>query len=380
MKNGKSQKEKGKKIVFNAALILCFFIGAYAGGYVCGNILAAVDNGEVNTGVLLLGLLAVIYLSTFLHIIIHESGHLVFGLATGYRFSSFRISGLMLAKINGKLCLKRHKVAGTGGQCLMAPPETENGKIPYVMYNLGGVLLDMTVSLACMAVYFFARPESVFLSSSLLVFAVFGIVLSFINGIPVSNGLMVNDGGNIVQLSKSEKARKSFWYQLKIYSELSEGVRLKDMPEEWFPIPEGEDLKNGLVCATGVFACNRLFDYKNFDAARELIDKLTDENAGTIGIHKNQLVCDKIFCELIGYNNPEVINELLDKPQKSFMKSMKDNPSVIRTNYALALLHEKDKEKAENFKMKFDKREKNYAFAADIQSERELIEIVEQMV
>lgn len=377
MKKSKNKKEKGKKIVLSVGLTLSFFAGCYMGGYVSGSIMASLEGSEVNDGTLLFCILGMLYLGAFLHIIIHEAGHLIFGLATGYRFSSFRVGGIMLAKINGKLCLKRHKVTGTGGQCLMAPPEMKDGEIPYVLYNLGGVLVDMAVSLVPLAVFIFAKPESVILSLALLMFAVYGIVFSLFNIIPLGS-LTVNDGGNILQLRKSEAARKSFWYQLKIYAELSEGVRMKDMPEEWFPVPEGEDLKNGMACATGVFACNRLFDEHNFDAARELMDKLLDEESGTVNIHRSQLVCDKIYCELIGENNPEVINELLDKSQKSFMKSMKNNPSVIRTSYALALLHEKDTEKAAKIKKKFDAREKTYAFTADMQSERELIGIAEK--
>ena len=39
----------------------------------------------------------------FANIIVHEGGHLVCGLLSGYGFSSFRIGSLMLVKIDGKL-------------------------------------------------------------------------------------------------------------------------------------------------------------------------------------------------------------------------------------------------------------------------------------
>ena len=41
----------------------------------------------ISLAVLLLGM----YIGIFLHIVIHEAGHLVFGLKSGYQFSSFRI-------------------------------------------------------------------------------------------------------------------------------------------------------------------------------------------------------------------------------------------------------------------------------------------------
>lgn len=378
MKDGKNKSKKSKKFGLTLFWALPFFSGAFVGGYIFGKVIGNVGETNSNLFLVLLFIAAVVEISTFLHIIVHETGHLIFGLATGYRFLSFRISGIMLAKIEGKFCLKRHKVTGTGGQCLMAPPDMNNGKVPFVLFNLGGVLFDTIVTLICVIVLLVLKPESVFVKAGIELFIFFGILLGFLNGIPIKNDFITNDGSNIMLFKKDEKALRSFWCQLKIYEEISKGKRLKDMPKDWFTIPEGEELKDGMSCAMGVFACNRLLDEKNFDAASELIDKLIDDDAGTIGIHRNELVCDKIFCELIGGNNPEVIKKLLDKSQKKFMKSMKDTPSVIRTNYALALLYEKDKIKAEKIRNQFEKREKSYAYSADMQSERELIDIAKQ--
>ena len=59
---------------------------------------------------------------------------------TGYKFNSFRIFSVILIKQNEKLKIKNISLAGTGGQCLMSPPELIDGKMPYVLYNLGGVI------------------------------------------------------------------------------------------------------------------------------------------------------------------------------------------------------------------------------------------------
>ena len=70
----------------------------------------------------LVGLFVGMYAAMFFHMIVHEAGHLVFGLLTGYKFSSFRILSFLWQKEDDGLKLKRLKVAGTAGQCLMAPP------------------------------------------------------------------------------------------------------------------------------------------------------------------------------------------------------------------------------------------------------------------
>ena len=56
-----------------------------------------------------------------LQIVLHEGGHLLFGLLSGYRFVSFRIFNWTLIRQEGKFRLKRFGIAGTGGQCLMFP-------------------------------------------------------------------------------------------------------------------------------------------------------------------------------------------------------------------------------------------------------------------
>ena len=96
---------------------------------------------------LLVAALVFVYIATLLHTIIHEGGHLVFGLLTGYKFISFRVGSFMLKKEDKKLVFKRFTLAGTGGQCLMSPPELKNERMPYVMYNLGGALMNIVFSI-----------------------------------------------------------------------------------------------------------------------------------------------------------------------------------------------------------------------------------------
>ena len=74
---------------------------------------------------------ALLYLFFFLHIIIHEAGHLVFGLISGYRFLSFRIFSIIFVKVDGHIVRKRYSLRGTAGQCLMYPPKEEcDGSFP----------------------------------------------------------------------------------------------------------------------------------------------------------------------------------------------------------------------------------------------------------
>ena len=89
----------------------------------------------------------VAYFAYHIQILIHELGHLVFGKLSGYKFSSIRLGSIMLIKKKNKYKIKTLKIIGTGGQCIMNPPELdENDDYPATLYNLGGSLLNLIVS------------------------------------------------------------------------------------------------------------------------------------------------------------------------------------------------------------------------------------------
>ena len=322
-------------------------------------------------------MLVFLYLAWFIHIVIHESGHLIGGLLSGYTFSSFRIGSFMLLKENGKLVSKRLKIAGTGGQCLMAPPEMVDGKFPVVLYNMGGSVMNLFVSLLFVPVLI-AAPKAGFLALFSFLMIGMGIISGLGNGIPMHTKTVDNDGYNAISLGKSKDAMRAFWLQMKMNEQLSKGLRLKDMPDEWFQMPSDEAMKNNLVAAIGVSVCNRLMDQHCFEEADSQMAHILSIESGMIGLHRNLVICDRMYHELIHENRFEVVASFYTKEQQKFMKAMRTFPSVIRTEYAYALLVEKDQGKAAKAMEAFDKVAKTYPYPNDINSERELIQFAEE--
>ena len=322
-------------------------------------------------------MLVLLYFSWFLHIVIHEAGHLICGLLTGYSFSSFRIGSIMLLKENGKLVSKRLKIAGTGGQCLMAPPEMVDGKFPVVLYNMGGSVMNLLVSLLFVPVLI-AAPKGGFLALFSFLMIGMGIISGLGNGIPLHTKTVDNDGYNAISLGKSKDAMQAFWLQMKMNEQLSKGLRLKDMPDEWFQMPSDEAVKNNLVAAIGVSVCNRLMDQHCFEEADSQMAHILSIESGMIGLHRNLVICDRMYHELIHENRPEVVASFYTKEQQKFMKAMRTFPSVIRTEYAYALLVEQDQGKAGKAMEAFEKVAKTYPYPNDINSERELIQIAQE--
>ena len=325
--------------------------------------------------ILFLFLIPSVYLAILIQIVIHEAGHMIFGLLTGYRFSSFRIFNFMLLSEGGKLCMKRLSIAGTGGQCLMAPPDLKNGRLPVLLYNFGGAILNLITGILFFCLSMLV-PETSFFSMFLLVLALTGVAFAVINGLPLRIGPVDNDGCNALSLMHSQAAQRAFWIQLKANDEVSRGTRLKDMPGEWFTVPEDDAMKNSIIASAGVLACSRLMDEHHFQEAERLMKHLLGIESGIADLYRFMMTCDRIYVKLISGSRGDDPESLLTKEQKKFMKAMKNYPSVLRTEYALALSAEKGE--AKKVQKQFDKISKSYPYPCEIDGERELMRIAEE--
>ena len=304
--------------------------------------------------------------------VIHEGGHLVFGLLTGYKFSSFRIMSFMWVKEEGKIKFCRFSLAGTGGQCLMSPPPLVDGRMPIVLYNLGGAVFNLLVAIVCFVIYFICPNHVVVAPAALSLF------FALQNGVPIHTDLIDNDGYNALSLGKSQEAMRAFWTQLSVADAQTRSLRLKDMPSEWFYMPNSTAMDNGIVAANGVFFCNRLIDEGKFAEADEQISYLISSKNAVSGLHKNLLICDRIFCELIGECRLATVDKLMSSELKKFMLAMKKFPTVMRTEYVYALLYERNTDKARRIRENFERVTEKYPYKADLDAERELMDLARQ--
>lgn len=324
---------------------------------------------DVNFFVLIL----IFFVSMYLQMIIHELGHLVGGLMSGYKFSSFRVGSSMIVKDQGKLAFRKLKLAGTGGQCLMKVPDMKDGEYPFKLYNLGGSLLNALVGAACMIIYFLvdAGPVS---GSFLAIMGIVGILVAVVNGIPLQNGLVANDGYNTKMLQENEKARRAFWIQIKVNEMIADGYALQEMPEEWFEMPSEEDMQNPMIASLAVFRCNRLLNEMRLNQAYKEMNEILEKQNGVMGIYRNLMKVDCIYCEIVTHGRAYILDDYLDDEMKKFVKSMRRFPSVIRMAYTHTILMEKNEEKARTIRERFEEICMNYPHQSELRGERKLMD------
>ncbi|MGX8687224.1 MAG: hypothetical protein ACSW8K_05420, partial [bacterium] len=221
-------------------------------------------------------------------------------------------------------------------------------------------------------------PRESFFNFFFLVLVLVGAGFALLNGVPLHLGQVDNDGANALSLLRSREAVRAFWIQMKVNEQTSRGMRLSEMPEDWFVLPDEGAMNNGITAYIGVLASSRLMDQGRFEEADAMMEKLLSGESRIPGLHRGLMICERIFLEVVGKNRPEALESFLTGEQKKFMKAMRTFPSVLRTEYALALLTDKDPAKAEKILKEFDRYAAKYPYPSEIAAERELLQLAEK--
>ena len=360
-----------------AAKIIMLLTGAVCGIFIIFtmNFFGTLVKGPAAFLLMFAEAMIIMYIASFVQTIIHESGHLIFGLITGYKFVSFRIGHFMFIKEKGRLKIKLYNVVGTAGQCLMMPPQW-NEKIPYRLYNLGGCIMNAATALFALAAYFAAGAEG-FFALCMAMLAVMGLSMALTNGIPMRVGGISNDGMNAALLGKKENTLRAFWLQLYVNGLIAKGERYRNMPREWFRLPAGEELSDPICCAMGVMLYNFCFDMHEFDEAEQTINYMLNA-PGLLDVEKNELLCELLFLRVLRGAPKEEIDSLLTPKLDKYIKATANYVSRRRLAYAYQLLYLKNYSTAQKCLEVFERTAATYPYSAETENEREIIEIVKQ--
>lgn len=244
-------------------------------------------------------LLFIAVLSIFLQIIIHEAGHLIFGVLTGYEFISFRIFSITILFQEKRLRISKNIISGTAGQCIMTPSFNESVSIPYFWYNAGGVISNLLTTIISLSTAFLF-PEGNICRTVLIFLAIIGIIFTLYNGIPMKTRLVVNDAYNIYKLIHNPEAKRAFWRLLKLNEYQIKGIKLCNCPDEWFDSLQ-ESYSNPIVCGWSIFVLLRFLERRNYVEALNICNKII-EAPNVPDIYKNEATCEKKFCEIMLFN------------------------------------------------------------------------------
>lgn len=330
--------------------------------------------GKISDFILnMLILLLMIFVASYIQSAIHEGGHLLFGLLSGYKFISFRIGPFMFIENKGKIRIKRFNLVGTAGQCLMMPPEW-NGKTPFFFYHMGGCIINLVSGFVFILLFIAAGKEGFFAAFMGMLSAV-GFGYALMNGIPLYAGGISNDGKNTLCIAKNQEAMRASWLQLYVNGLISKGERMRNMPEDWFFLPEGEGLSDPIICTVGVMRYNYYFDSHEFEKAEETVEYMLGA-PGLLDLHKNELKCELLCLRIMRGASSGEVEELLTPELRKYIRATGSYVSRKRLDYAYQLLYRKDITLAQKSLEQFEKVARSYPYSAEIENEKEVIEII----
>ncbi len=282
-----------------------------------------------------------------LHIIVHEGGHLVGGLLTSYRFVSFRIFSLTLLRRDGRYIVRRFNIPGTGGQCIMLPPEGDAAKVPFVIYNAAGVAANILLTAAAVPYFFIHSADSGMFAFLLALFIVIaGLWTAIINGIPMKINGMYNDAGNIRLMLRDMQVRRHFVLQLRAHALCQNGMRPKDFPQEWFNIPDSGEGYGLINVVTDMFAVAREIDRADYSRTHTMLTAIRDRRPTLPDIYEKEIDCELAFTSLmLGYEDEA--RALLTPDLTAYIRRTASySSSKPRLLCAIALHLEHDSQKA----------------------------------
>ena len=353
-------------------ILLMFLMGAAA-----GLVIIIFANGDSSPPVHFIEFIVSLVVAAYLQIILHEAGHLVCGLLSGYRFVSFRVGSITLVKDgNGKLRFKCFKIAGTGGQCLMAPPENVPlDQIPTKLYNAGGALVNLLCATVSLLLLLFCDGMPMWLRYFLAATMAIGFVFALLNGIPLKMGGVANDGYNMLYLNRDKQAVKGFAAQLIINEKQQNGMRLSQMPDEVFDLGGEINYSDPLQANVGLLLISRELDKGNIELAHEQFKELLNSHRKELmPLFRLEAGCELMFTSLVTGDKvvaQKTINdEMLMKYITKYARVMSPKQRALM---AKALLFDSNRAEAERLYNELVARRDSYLMQGEVESDIELM-------
>lgn len=291
----------------------------------------------------------------WLHILLHEAGHLLGGLASGYRFVSFRVGKTIWMRRGGAIVRGRYAIAGTGGQCLMAPPGVPDAPFPCVLYNLSGVLANLAAATLLALPCAFLPRGTVRLAFALAALA--GVGSGAVNLLPIPG----SDGGNLWALRRDPLARRALWVSLAANERLTQDQSAAELPDAWFAFPAPDAQTGPLALAVHLQRADVLLARGDAAGAEALLRALLDGCPRMLPVHRYEARCMlQLLALLLGREPPELSPE-----EEKYLRAVPDYPAHRCLFYARAVLLRHDAAAAQQELAALEKAGVSYPYPAE---------------
>ena len=279
-----------KKILYLVLLI----VGA--AGFAVWDVLAVISAARVVRWYVAVVLGSVgMAVTVYLGIVMHETGHLVFGLIGGMKFRSISFPFVKIYAADEKI-----KVSFTGataflGACEMYPSGKASPKKAFVWESFGGLagsFLALLLSALCLALapYISHYPAILFGLASPVLY-----IILLENAFPAEQGGARTDGGQILAILSGTPSGEVLVAILTIQAALKEGKSASEIPYELlFEIPQLPDDDPNYI-----FVLNYRYLYAldkgDLSAVMDADRRIRDVLGSLPDFYADQVLCDLFF-------------------------------------------------------------------------------------
>ncbi|MBZ4226042.1 hypothetical protein P4308_00440 [Bacillus wiedmannii] len=167
-------------------------------------------------------------------VIIHELGHVIFGIIGGLTFKFMTVGPITVQKEKGKVRIRENKLwAYFGGVAMLIPPSivTPNLSKKWAWMTLGGPITSLLFGITFGYIYMVSYYQY------LLYFSVFHFVIFAVTIVPIK-GTLMSDGMQFLILIKDDEKAKLHVYNIQVSSELFSYKRPKDWDKRLVELTE----------------------------------------------------------------------------------------------------------------------------------------------
>lgn len=276
-------------------------------------------------------------------VILHETGHLLGGLLTGWKFVSFRVGSLTLVNRGDRLQFCRANLPGTAGQCLLEPAE-QGG---WTLYDLGGGLMNLLTGGLLLCLPPFVRAAG---AALLTAFGLSEVAIGWNNLFPMRLKSMTNDGYQLLERRKSPQSGETARLLMKAYAALLRARTYEELPGELVSRVrsfECADFSNISEVNLFSYRADFAFGFGDYDEAREISEKIAG-NKDALGLFRTEARARLLYFLLLGGAPETEIDALYDsKELRAYLKGTACLPGTKRLMFAYHLLRRGDTEAAE---------------------------------
>ncbi|WP_331836307.1 MULTISPECIES: hypothetical protein [Erysipelothrix] len=338
------------KLMKATLVFLCAFLG-FAGGHMAQKLSFTYSMGPLN---IFLASMGFIILSFVIHIVMHETGHLIFGRITGYQFILIRFFSITLIKTDQGYQLKSLNIPGTAGQCLMMPPKTMNEPFPTQLYNLGGIITNGVIALVSLGVLL-AVPVGPYMQIFLTLLILLGIFAILVNGLIMED--TPNDGYNASLLRHRPGLRPYFWLQLYVIGMKALGKGYDELDPHLLQSIPLRDCDNPIGLTAQLIYIESLSSNRERIAAYEALQEM------------NMIPLQKVLVEIDHASCLMLEGEIVEPTpmMNTIVKKIKGNPDCLKFEYLKAVVVDKNPERGAHILATFLKDTKHYPYRHDVE-------------